>query len=132
MEIYVVAKFEKKEFVHEVYKRLEALGHHISYDWTTHKPIKPYRENQELARTYGENEISAILRSDAVIAFPDETGSTLFLEIGAAMILAAERGTPKVYVVGEANAKSPWFFSKYVKRCDSIEEVLTDLGSANP
>jgi len=127
MEIYVVAKFEKKDFVHEVYKRLEALGHHISYDWTTHKPIKPYRENSELARTYGENEILAILNSDVIIAFPDETGGTLFLEIGAGIILSATRGKPKVYVVGEYNAKSPWFFSRFVERRDTLEQVLEEL-----
>ena len=132
MEIYIVAKFEKKEFVREVYQKLETLGHHISYDWTTHKPIKPYHENQDIARIYGENEISAILKSDVIIAFPDESGSTLFLEIGAAMILAAKEGKPKVYVVGESNAKSPWFFSRYVKRCSSLDEVLVNMSSALP
>jgi len=127
MEIYVVAKFEKKDFVHEVYRKLEAQGHHISYDWTTHKPIKPYVENQNQARIYGENEIQAIQNSDVIIAFPDETGGTLFLEIGAGIILNATQGKPKVYVVGQYNAKSPWFFSRFVERRDTLKQVLEEL-----
>ena len=107
------------------------MGHHISYDWTTHKPIKPYRDNQDMAKFYGENEIKAILNSDVIIAFPDESGSTLFLEIGAGIILNVTRGKPKVYVVGELNGKSPWFFSSFVERRDSLEQVLAELGSAN-
>ncbi|MBM3256725.1 MAG: hypothetical protein FJY98_00110 [Candidatus Liptonbacteria bacterium] len=57
MRVYVAGKFEDKEAVYEAYRKLTALGHSVSYDWTTHKNIKPYDENKEIARQYARNEM---------------------------------------------------------------------------
>ena len=65
--IYVAAKFEDKEKVLEIYKKLKTAGHEISYDWTKHKPIKPYEKNQTLAKDYTKNELEGIRKSDIFI-----------------------------------------------------------------
>ena len=70
VKIYIATKFEKKELVHELASRLESAGHTLSYDWTTHKPIKPYEENPHIAKQYSENEVNGILNSDIFICIP--------------------------------------------------------------
>jgi len=127
MKIYVAGKFEKKDLIHDVYRRIEELGHEVSYDWTTHKPIKPYVQNTEIATQYSDNELEGIAKCDVFIYLTDENGTTLPMEFGAALILAKTRGNPLVYAVGEFNDKSPWFFNPVVKRKNSIGEVIKEL-----
>lgn len=127
MKIYVAGKFEKKEEILRIYELLKKKGHSIAYDWTTHKPIKPYTVNKETASQYSENEMRGIIDSDVFIFLSDEKGTTLNMEFGASIILKKLKGKPLVYVVGEFNDKSPWFFNKDVIRKDNIDEVLKEL-----
>ena len=129
MQIYVAGKFEDKDLVRGVYRRIEDLGHTVAYDWTTHKPIKPYNKNPEMARHYSQNEQDAVATCDAFIAILDEKGTTLLLEIGAAIMAAKLNGKPSVFVVGPLNASSPWFFNSLVRRYDTIDEVFAVLAN---
>ncbi len=127
LKIYVAAKFEKKSSVQYIYKKILERGHTISYDWTTHKPIKPYDKNVDIAKKYSENELEGIKNCDIFIYISEESGTTLPMEFGAALMNAKATGKPKIYVVGELNNKSPWFFNDLVIRKDTIREVLTGL-----
>ena len=128
MKIYVAGKFENKEAILEVHKRLEKMGHSISYNWTTHQNIKPYTTNQEMACTYAQNEIDGIFNSDCFIYFSAEKGHTLLMEFGAALMLAKVTSKPKIYAIGEFNNESPWFFNPLVTRKNNIEEVYKEIG----
>lgn len=127
MKFYVAAKFEKKEEVLAIYKKIKDMGHSISYDWTQHKNIKPYSENQETAREYSEKELLGIVDSDIFIYLSDEKGTTLHMEFGSALINSVWAGKPKIYVVGKFNDESPWFFHKKVERRETIDDVLKDF-----
>jgi hypothetical protein len=127
MKIYVAGKFEEKELIRDIYKKLREMGHEISYDWTTHKPISPYSENQELAKEYSQKEIEGISNADVLICIPGDKSITSNIEFGAALILAKIKGKPKIYMVGQFNDRSPWFFDPLVKRRKYIEEVLGEL-----
>jgi len=127
MKIYVAGKFEEKEVVLDIYKRIEELGHEVSYNWTTHEDYEPYEENQETAAQYATNELEAIVQSDVLIYLAHERGTTLPMEFGAALAMAKIKGAPKIYVVGTWNTKSPWFFNPLVQRVDSVEEALCDF-----
>ncbi|MDP3987038.1 MAG: hypothetical protein Q8P81_02315 [Nanoarchaeota archaeon] len=127
MKIYVAGKFEKKDLIHEVYRRIEELGHEVSYDWTTHKPIKPYPQNSDIAAQYSDNELEGIAKCDVFIYLTDENGTTLPMEFGAALGLAKTRNRPLVYAVGEFNDRSPWFFNRLVRRKDSLDDVVEEL-----
>ncbi len=111
----------------EANRRIEELGHEVSYDWTTHKPIKPYSQNAQMAAQYSNNELEGILECDIFIYLSDKKGTTLPMEYGAALILAKKTGMILVYAVGEFNDKSPWFFHPLVKRKDSIDEVIKEI-----
>jgi hypothetical protein len=41
MNIYVAGKFEEKDIILKTYQKLREMGHSVSYDWTTHKNMKP-------------------------------------------------------------------------------------------
>jgi|SRR3989338_956668 len=127
MNVYVAGKFEKKDVVLDVCTKLQARGHSVAYDWTTHKPIKPYVENQALAKTYSENEVSGIARCDVFICLADEKGTTLMMEFGAALMHATLTGKPVVYAVGAFNDQSLWFFNALVRRKQTVEEAIEDI-----
>ncbi|MBI4262064.1 hypothetical protein HY624_00890 [Candidatus Uhrbacteria bacterium] len=132
MRIYVAAKFEKKDMVRAMYAQIRALGHEITYDWTTHKFIEPYVEHEDIAQKYAENELAGIAACDVLIFISDEHGTTLPMEFGAASLRCFMTGKPIVYVVGEWNTKSPWFFASHVRRRETIEEVLKELTKTSP
>lgn len=141
MNIYVAGKFEQKEIIREIYKKIEGIGHKIIYDWTTHKSVKNYEPdkdsarislnqnnfNIELANLYTSNELKAIMNCDVFIYLTQEEGTTNKMEFGAALMRAFSTGKPVIYAVDKANDKSNWFFLNYVIRKDNIEEVLQIL-----
>ncbi|HOI18356.1 MAG TPA: hypothetical protein PLX15_00640 [Candidatus Woesearchaeota archaeon] len=129
LKVYVAGKFEKKLIVLNLYERLKSMGHEISYDWTNHIEIKPYSENVRLATTYSDSELEGISNSDVFIYLSDNEGTTLKMEVGAAIMAKMITGSPKqIYIVGEYNDKSPWFMNeKFVKRLDNIDDVIKDI-----
>ncbi|MFP4402403.1 MAG: hypothetical protein ACLFPL_04175 [Candidatus Nanoarchaeia archaeon] len=129
MRIYVAGKFEEREEIRLIYNRLEELGHTIVYDWTKHSPIKPYHKNQDLALEYCEEELEGILNCDVFIGMLYKKGTTLLMEIGAAIMLAKYNPNIKIYIVGEYNTSSPWLFNSLIRRRDSIDEVIEELSN---
>ncbi|MBU2104668.1 MAG: hypothetical protein KKF67_02755 [Nanoarchaeota archaeon] len=128
MKIYVAASFEKKKEVLEIYQRLKQLGHKISGDWTAHKFIRPYKENQELAKQYSIEDINGIKNCDIFILIPDEISSRgKYIEFGAAVLSNIKSSKPIIYVVGKFNSDSIFYFHPQVKRVDSIDEVLKEI-----
>ncbi len=107
MKVYIAGKFEDKETILNLHKKIKKLGHTLSYDWTTHKNIKPYLKNKETARQYAENELKGIVDCDVFIYLSHERGTTLPMEFGAALSLLKKTGKPLVYAVGEFNDRSP-------------------------
>jgi hypothetical protein len=128
MKFYIAGKFEEVDVIHKLFDRVRSAGHEISYDWTTHIKAKPYIENVELIQGYAENELSAILDSDVFIYLTHEHGTTLHMEYGAALAKKELGGVIMIYVVGENNARSPWYFNSLVKRVDTAEAAFTDFG----
>lgn len=130
MKFYIAGKFEEVAIVHQIFDRVRQAGHEISYDWTTHIKAKPYTENVELIRGYAENELNAILASDVFIYLTHEHGTTLHMEYGTALTKKKLGGEIEIYVVGENNARSPWYFIPLVNRVDTVEDALAALNIA--
>lgn len=128
MKFYIAGKFEEVEIIHQLFDRVRAAGHEISYDWTTHIKSKPYTEHVERIQQYAENEFNAILDSDVFIYLTHERGTTLHMEYGAALAKKKQGGTIALYAVGEHNDRSPWYFNPLVNRVDSVEAAFADLG----
>jgi len=128
MKFYIAGKFEEIDIIHDIFERIRAQGHEISYDWTTHVKSKPYTEHVARIRQYAENELAAILDSDVFVYLTHERGTTLHMEYGAALTKKKLGGEIKIYAVGIHNDRSPWYFNPLVKRVDTVDQVFADLG----
>lgn len=132
MKVFVAARFGQKEKVRALYEELEKRGYKITLDWTKHKPIKPYIDNQELSAKYSNEDIMGVFDCDIFILLADEAGTGMHIEFGAALITNITCvGQPKIYVVGEHNARSMFYFHPSVKRVESAEELLKEIDELN-
>lgn len=131
MKFYIAGKFEEKDTVLALYKRVRAAGHEIAYDWTTHIKSKPYQEHLERIQGYAENELNAILDSDVFVYLTNERGTTLHMEFGAALAKAASGKPIRIFAVGQYNTRSPWYFNSLVERVSTTEEVFAALESSS-
>jgi hypothetical protein len=87
--VYVAASFEQKMAVRELFKRIEAAGHVVTEDWTTHREIvsiESEKERKALKRQYAVADTEGV-RSATVygllIAERKSTGS--HIEYGIAI-----------------------------------------------
>lgn len=106
-KIYIAAKFEKKDLVLSLYEKAKEKGYEVSYDWTTHKNIRPYAENKDTAALYSSNELNGINSCDVFVYISADQGHTLHMEIGAAIMRKLLTRKPEIYAIGEQNDKFP-------------------------
>lgn len=126
MKFYIAARFAHKEEVRRLHKIVRARGHEIVCDWTMYLPIKPYGENPDKAERYSLEDLEGVRGCEVFVLIDDKEGTGMHSELGAAIILGKI-----VYVIGENNERSMFYFHPAVKRRSSIEEVLDeceDLG----
>lgn len=127
MKIYIAARFIEKEEVSRLYKLLSQKGYEITTDWTLHKSIKPYEENQELARRYTTEDIEGVRDCDVFILLSDESGTGMHVELGAAIFSNIKFRKPKIYVVGKYKSNHMFYFHPSVNRRETIGEVLEEI-----
>lgn len=127
MKIYIAARFDRRHEVLELYKLILEHGHEITADWTLHKPIKPYEQNEELAAKYANEDIEGVKNCDVFIILSDEGGSTgMYVELGAAILSNLKCGKPKIYVIGD-KLRSMFYFHPVVNRRKNINEVFEEI-----
>ncbi len=124
---YVAARFDKKQEVIGIHKRLEKLGYEISADWTNHKPIKPYEDNITHARQYSSEDIKGIADCDLFILLTDREGIELYAELGAAIFSNLRHGKPEIYVIGDYLSNCMFYFHPSVNRRKTIDEVIKEI-----
>ena len=127
MKAYVAARFDKKQEVLGLHQLLKQRGYEIAADWTTHKSIKPYEQYKQLAGEYAVEESAATMNCDVFIILSSDAGTGMYVELGAAIASCLLRDRPKIYVVGENNICSMFYFHPMVQRCDTAGEVLEKL-----
>lgn len=127
MKIYIAAKFTIKEEVRKLFKLFEERGHEIHSDWTLHKTISPYEENQELARQYSIEDLSGVKESDVFILLSDENGRGMYVELGVAILSNMQRERPRIFIVGKKNNNSLFYFHPSVNRRETIGQVIEEI-----
>jgi len=127
MKVYVASKFENQEKVLEIYGKLRENGHEITVDWTKSDDKKAKRDH-ETARKYAERDIKGVKDADVfVLLTTDVPGKGRFIELGAAMTLNILNDKPKIFVIGDYNTESIFFFHSVINRVKSIEDVIKEL-----
>ncbi len=132
MKIYIATRFERREEVSKLFQILKENGHEVSGDWTTHKPIKPFfEENKELSEEYSIEDIEAVKDSDVFILLSDAGGTGMYVELGVAILSNINLGRPKIYIVGEHNTRNMFFFHPSVNRKKDINDVIKEISKLN-
>ena len=127
MKVYIAARFGKKQEVLAMQKLLLEKGYEIIGDWTPHKTIRPYKENQELAKQYSIDDINAVRDCDVFIILSDEAGTGMYAELGAAILSNIKFGKPVIYVIGKYSLNLMFYFHPSVNRREDINQVIKEL-----
>lgn len=133
MKIFVSGQINEAENVRAVFKLLEENGHTITHDWTATDTFIDSKEkklaNIEESGRRAAADISGVVNSDIYILMSDNenVGKGMYVELGGALVLREKTGAPKIYVVGPMNHMTIFYLHPYVKRFDSIQEVIDDI-----
>lgn len=129
--IYIAGKGKKAEDrVKTLSKRLTDLGHKITFDWTRITVDLPYKDYPEDWSISAGQMISAILRSDIVVVLLDDNGLGMHVETGVALGSFMTWGrVRRVYIVGEKNDQSSFYFLPVVRRMFHEDAVVEDIQS---
>ncbi len=138
MKFYIAARFDNKDAVREIYKKLKEKGHEVHTDWTVHPPFYPYSSDPARCAQFSDEDIKGAIGCDVFVLLADENhngnpnshnhGRGMFIEMGAAMATFLANGKPMVFVIGPDNDKCIFHFHHAVTRFDTIEEVLEKVG----
>ena len=122
MKYYIATKLENHAAHNRLRDTLNALGHQITYDWTTHGPV--YRSGLNRVREVAELETFGVTKADLVIVlWPGGRGT--HCELG--MALAA--GIHVIFVSDneahhEATTETCAFYHHpLVIRCRTVDEI---------
>lgn len=128
--VYVAGKVGRGEGVVKILvARLERLGYSITYDWTLDPVRKPFEGNPD-AVAAAERMARGIMEADIVIVLCQKEGGVGYhIETGgalvASLVLSFVQGERRrrIYLVGEGNDRSVFYFHPAVTRIASIEEL---------
>ena len=127
MKFYVASKFENQKKVREIYEKLRKNGHEITVDWTKSDNEKAMKD-PETAKKYSERDVNGVKDADVFVLLPTkEPGKGMYVELGTAIMLNLLAGKPKIFVAGEENTKSIFYFHPVVSRVNSIEDIIKEL-----
>jgi hypothetical protein len=133
-KVYIASKLNSmEETVQRLKAELELRGYEIPYDWTLHPISKPYSSHANEAHTAADNMIRAIMSCDILVVLCAPNGLGLHIETGGALVAGgiqayiSERQQKRIYVVGEHNDRSVFYFHTSVTRIPDIPALLTVL-----
>lgn len=126
MKFYIASRFSRIPDVRNIIKILEEKGHEVSFDWTQHKRLIPYKDNLDLAKEYAIDDAKGVLNCDIFILLTDEAGTGMYVEFGIALGLAIKIGKPKIFVVGTYDNCS-FYYHPSVCWKNTIEDVLEEI-----
>jgi hypothetical protein len=133
--VYIASKVGTMEGpVRELKQTLESLGFSITYDWTAHPIRKPFEECVREAAAAAEAMRDAVFKADIVIVLLADNGLGLHIETGiaiasAVMMAGATKGKQqnRIYVVGEDNNRSIFYFLDSVTRLPNVPSLIEEL-----
>lgn len=132
--VYIASKLGSMEPAVRILKEtLERIGFQIIYDWTERPVVKPFEKNLAEAAEAAQQMTQAVMQCDILIVLCAEGGIGYHIETGGALvasvILSMVTGQPhkQIYVVGEGNDRSIFYFHPLVKRLPDVIGLLGEL-----
>jgi len=136
MKIFVSGQILDTVYVHSVQKRLRDAGHKITHDWTVNETgekmlatiedkLKDVTETSRRAQL----DIDGVINADAYVICTNNTtaGKGMYVELGAALALYETRGKPRIFVLGEMQHMTVFYFHPAVTHVKTIDELIKQL-----
>lgn len=134
--VYIATKVNRMEgAVASLRRELEARGYEIIYDWTEYPIERPFREHLEQAHEAAEKMALAVMRCDILVVLYAEGGLGFHIETGGALVTSiilsyiTGQKPKRIYVVGDGNERSVFYFHNSVTRLPDVERLLAELGT---
>ena len=125
--VYVASKVSRMEgVVQELISWLEERGYSVPYDWTQYPVLKPYELHAIEAAQAAEKMARAVMECDILIVLCAKNGVGYHIETGGALVASIVLGfitgqqQKKIYVVGEGNKRSIFYYHPTVERVATI------------
>src|SRR3989344_1379489 len=129
--VYIASKVNLKESeVRTLRSKLEGLGYAIIYDWTKTVVPKPFTAYSLEAHKAAEKMAKAVMRCDILIVLLAPNGLGMHIETGGALVASiilqfvAGQRRKRIFIVGEGNDRSVFYFHDSVERVPNIDAVL--------
>ena len=136
MKVFVSGQIGDVDNVRSVQKAIIAAGHTITHDWTTNETgvgMLGSREsklaNAKEATRRAINDINGVMNADAYVICTDNqnSGKGMYVELGAAIAMAESDDRFKVYLLGDMNHMTIFYFHPKVQVVDSVKVLLEKL-----
>jgi hypothetical protein len=137
MKVYVAGQLNDLENVRLVQAKLVESGHTLTHDWTEKETGNQFLSSPEAklknlseTKRRAHVDVQAIIDSDAVVLCTNNTeqGKGMYVELGAALALNVATGKPRVYILGQLNHMSIFYFHQAAKRVQDIPELIDQMG----
>ena len=137
MEVFVSGQINDVENIQSIQNRLVEAGHRITHDWTRNETgegkmlggqAAKFANPEESARR-ATNDLQGVVDSDVYILCSDneKVGKGMYVELGAALALNVANGSPRVYIIGEMNHSSIFYFHPSVILGKSIDDIIDEI-----
>jgi hypothetical protein len=137
--VYIASKLgPMEEKVRDLRLQLEELGYEVIYDWTEHPVPKPFEEHVEEATEAADNMVRAVMQCDVLIVLCADRGLGMHIETGGALVASLAlpfitgQSGKRIYIVGDGNNRSVFYFHNMVVRLPDISALLAELASNPP
>ena len=135
MKIYIAARAKTRQTeVAEIVKRLNDMGHTITFDWASNNQriLKPYRypKHRKSNKAAIPKMLNAAAEADVFILLDEPGLRGAYIELGAFLYQTFKYpGDRKVYIVGPDSHEREHLFEShdFVKFVNSIDDVYKDL-----
>lgn len=118
MKFYFASRFKHRDYLRDLDKDLEKLGHKIVSSWIWMDSQKPYDKNHKKCSEISKVVENDIKNCDTFVLISDVGGTDMFVELGIAIAF-----NKKIYVVGDHNDRSLMCFHPNIERVKSIKDI---------
>ena len=134
MKIYVASYVGEKELAQRLQRKLIALGHEITVDWTAFPGVPTSQRNlrPDEVSEIAVRDLKGVREADVFILLANVTdGRAKYAELGAALMSAEFTSKPKIYVVGKEGDHSVFFFHPAVTRVSDSDALLSTISETD-
>lgn len=139
LKAYVAGRISRQDEVRSIIARLEEVGVEIARDWTWTGDIKneaeavlyrqrAYATKKECYAKEAVDDIQASIDADIFVILSDPQGSSMYVELGAALASLCLTGKPsRIYAIGPHFDRMLHYQHPSVTWSDDIEDVIEDI-----